>query len=139
MTPLSVHFNRAPVAGTVTRIVARSARGENRSMSRMLMRWLWRMEPYDRGCRHVVDNARNTIVIDGAVRAVVVQIADRYVNTVDCFVAEGQQVDGGDKIGMIRMGSQCDLLVAAGEHDLTVTCTTGDRVRAGETVLATWQ
>ena len=134
MTPLSVHYNRAPVAGKVKCVVARSARHENLSMTRTFMRLLWNMRPYEEDSRYVVENARNTIVFDGEAPMAIVQIADRYVSCVDCFVREGQSVAAGEKVGMIRMGSQCDLFVPRASG-VAITCAPGQRVRAGESVL----
>jgi phosphatidylserine decarboxylase len=134
MTPLSVHFNRAPVGGVVTRVVARSARGRNLSMARAFVRLMWRMQPYERGSRYLTRNARTTTVIEGPIRVAVVQIADRHVDHVDSFVREGQRVEAGDKIGMIRMGSQCDVFVPASAR-VRFECKPGDWVSAGETVL----
>ena len=134
MTPLSVHYNRAPVAGTVKRVVARTARHENLSMTRTFMRLLWNMRPYEEDSRYVVENARNTIVFGGPAPMAIVQIADRYVNHVDCFVHEGQSVAAGEKVGMIRMGSQCDLYVPRASG-VTIACAPGQHVRAGESVL----
>lgn len=137
MTPLSVHYNRAPVAGRITRIVRRDARGENLSMSRAFVRLMWNMLPYEEDCRYILQNARNTIVIEGELVAAIVQIADRQVDQVDCYVTEGQWVEAGAKVGMIRMGSQCDLFIpdAAG---VRLRCKAGDRVLAGETVLGVY-
>lgn len=134
MTPLSVHYNRAPVEGRVSRVVARPARGENLSMTRTFMRLLWGMAPYEEDSRYITQNARNTISFDGEAPMVLVQIADRYVREIDCFVAEGDRVATGQKVGMIRMGSQCDLYVPD-SSGVTLDCTPGARVFAGETVL----
>ena len=134
MTPLSVHYNRAPVPGQVTRVVARPANGEELSMTRTFMRLLWDYPPYEDDSAYVTQNARNTTVIDGPAPVAVVQIADRYVNTVDSFVTEGQEIAAGDKIGMIRMGSQCDVYVPD-SSGITITCAPGDRVLAGESVI----
>jgi phosphatidylserine decarboxylase len=134
MTPLSVHFNRAPIAGTVLKVVPRPAREGNRSMSRVFVRLLLGLPPFADGNTYVTQNARNTIVINGAFPAAVVQIADRYVNMIDCFVKEGESVGGGQKVGMIRMGSQCDLFIPK-SAGVTIICRPGDKVRAGETVL----
>lgn len=109
MTPLSVHYNRAPVAGRIAAVIARPAQGENLSMARAFMRLAWNMQPFEEDSQHILHNARNTIVIVGDIPVVVIQMADRFVSQVDCFVAPGQQVDKGEKIGLIRMGSQCDL------------------------------
>jgi phosphatidylserine decarboxylase len=95
------------------------------------------MQPYEEGSRYITENARNTTVIDGDVPVVVVQIADRYVNQCDSFVTAGQRVGAGDKIGMIRMGSQCDLYIPDSAN-VTLDCRPGQRVRAGESILGTY-
>lgn len=137
MTPLSVHYNRAPVAGTVTRVVARPAKDKNLSMTRPFMRLLWGMQPYEEGSRYITENARNTVAIEGDVSIALVQIADAYVSEVDCFVAEGDPVVAGQKVGMIRMGSQCDLYIPD-RANVKLACRPGDKVRAGESVLGTY-
>jgi phosphatidylserine decarboxylase len=135
MSALSVHYIRSPVPGAVSHVVARPARGgQNLHQTRTFVRLIWGMQPYEEGSQYITQNARNTIVIEGDVPVVVVQIADRYVRECDAFVAPGDAVAAGDKIGMIRMGSQCDLFVpdSAG---VTLDCTPGARVKAGETIL----
>jgi phosphatidylserine decarboxylase len=135
MFPWSVHVNRAPVAGTVVRVEPRVAAPENRSMVRALMHLAWQMPVADDVRAAVAGNARNTVVIDGDMPVAVVQIADRYVRTIDCYVREGDSIERGQRIGMIRMGSQCDVFLRR-LSVLEVLCRPGDRVRAGETVLA---
>jgi phosphatidylserine decarboxylase len=83
----------------------------------------------------VAENARNTIVFEGDLSVAMVQIADRYVNQVDCFVRPGDTVERGQRVGMIRMGSQCDVFLRR-IPGLQVLCQPGDRTRAGETILA---
>ena len=135
MFPWSVHVNRAPVGGKVTRVQTRPAVRENRSMVRALMHLAWDLPVTDEVRASVANNARNTLVIEGEMSAAVVQIADRYVREIDCFVREGETVERGQRIGMIRMGSQCDVFVRR-VPTLEVLCRPGDRVRAGETILA---
>ena len=137
MTPLSVHYNRAPIAGKIAAAVARPALGENLSMARALMRLVWNMPPYEEDSRHILQNARNTIVIAGDFPVVVIQMADRFVREIDCFVTAGQEVEKGAKLGFIRMGSQCDLFVPR-SAGVKLACKPGDKVRAGETILATY-
>jgi phosphatidylserine decarboxylase len=135
MFPWSVHVNRAPVAGTVVRVTPRPASPENRSMVRALLHLAWDLPVTDEVCAAVEGNARNTIVIDGPMPVAIVQIADRYVRTIDCYVREGDVIERGHRIGMIRMGSQCDVFLRR-VPALEVVCRPGDRVRAGETILA---
>jgi phosphatidylserine decarboxylase len=137
MTALSVHYIRSPVPGRVTSVVPRPAIGEDLHQTRTFMRLIWGMQPYEQDSRYITQNARNTVAIDGEVPVVVVQIADRYVRHCDCYVAEGERVGAGQKIGMIRMGSQCDLFVpdSAG---VTLAVRPGMPVHAGETILGTY-
>jgi len=135
MFPWSVHVNRAPIAGKVAHVNARPAVHENRSMVRALMHLMWRLPITDEVRASVAENARNTIVFEGDLSVAMVQIADRYVNQVDCFVRPGDTVERGQRVGMIRMGSQCDVFLRR-IPGLQVLCQPGDRTRAGETVLA---
>jgi phosphatidylserine decarboxylase len=137
MTALSVHYIRSPVPGRITHVVPRPAVGENLHQTRTFVRLLWDMQPYEEGSRYITQNARNTIAIDGEVPAIVVQIADRYVRHCDCYVSEQQGVQVGEKIGMIRMGSQCDLFIPDSAK-VSFLCNPGDRVAAGETVIGTY-
>ena len=134
MFPWSVHVNRAPVGGKVTYVNARPAHPENRSMARALMHLMWRLPVTDEVRASVAENARNTIVIEGDLSVAMVQIADRYVRQVDCYVRSGDKVETGQRVGMIRMGSQCDIFLRR-ISGLQVLCRPGDRTRAGETVL----
>jgi phosphatidylserine decarboxylase len=134
MTALSVHYIRSPVPGRIAHVVPRPAIGENLHQTRTFVRLIWGMQPYEQDSRYITQNARNTIAIDGEVPAIVVQIADRYVSECDCFVEESQHVETGQKIGMIRMGSQCDLFIPDSAK-VAFDCHPGQRVAAGETVL----
>jgi phosphatidylserine decarboxylase len=135
MTPTSVHVNRAPIGGVVRRRVQRRTE-RNRSMVRVLTNLLVGRRPYVEDCRYLVENARNTIVIEGDRLTVsVTQIADDWISHIACRVTEGDTVERGARYGMIRFGSQTDLFIPAGVP-IRVLCHEGERVRAGETILA---
>jgi phosphatidylserine decarboxylase len=51
------------------------------------------------------------------------------------FVREGEEVAAGQRIGVIRFGSQVDVVLPL-RSDLTVLVAPGDRVIAGETPIA---
>ena len=83
-------------------------------------------------CRFVaVDGGGHTMHEDSHV----VQIADQQVNTIDCSVAEGDPVQLGERIGMIRRGSQVDLFVPRLRPGDFPGLAVGTKVRAGSTVL----
>ena len=65
----------------------------------------------------------------------VVQIGGGSVHGIDVFTPVGQRVEQGEIFGMIRIGSQVDLILPDAPG-LTVRVAPGDRVVAGETVLA---
>jgi phosphatidylserine decarboxylase len=119
MSFLDVHVNRAPIAGEIA--VRRHFPGRFGSL---------------RDPENAFENERATTVIarDG-LQIAVVQIASRLVRQIAGYVKEGEAVALGQRIGVIRLGSQVDVVVpraSIGE----VAVAPGDRVRAGETVLA---
>jgi phosphatidylserine decarboxylase len=63
-----------------------------------------------------------------------VQIGARTVNGIDSYFREGDFVARGAKFGMIRIGSQVDVIVTW-RPGLKVLVRPGERVRAGETRL----
>jgi phosphatidylserine decarboxylase len=65
----------------------------------------------------------------------VIQIADQQVNKIDCSVTEGDPVRIGERIGMIRRGSQVDLFVPRLRPGDFPGLAVGTKVRAGSTVL----
>lgn len=81
-----------------------------------------------------IQNERIEIVLrgdDGDLRLTL--IAGLVARRIVCRVAEGQTVDRGDRVGVIRFGSRVDVEVPAG---VTVCVRVGRRVVAGESVLA---
>jgi phosphatidylserine decarboxylase len=118
MSFLDVHVNRAPIAGRVT--LRRHFPGRFASL---------------RAPEAVFENERATTVIeDDSLQVAVVQIASRLVRQIVGFVDEGQEVRIGERIGVIRLGSQVDLILPASDVDVNVR--EGDRVVAGKTVVA---
>ena len=133
LSPYDVHYQRSPIDGTVGEITYHPA--PNLSMGDMFLRNLFRMDRRYAGSPHVYTNERNVIRIDGEeLSAFVVQIADQQVNRIDCYVAEGADVEIGEKVGMIRWGSQVDLFIPNLTPD-DFTISVGDKLRAGESIL----
>jgi phosphatidylserine decarboxylase len=139
MSPFDVHYNRAPLSGTIEFIRHHPGRGSNLHMGAMHWRLLLGRAPYYRGSEHIVQNERTVTKINGSLGGeplpcYVVQIAARTVAGIDSYVEPGARVERGAIFGMIRIGSQVDLVVPL-RADLKVRVQPGDRVRAGETVL----
>ncbi len=70
--------------------------------------------------------------LGGAV-IVVTQIAGLIARRIVCWVKEGQRVQAGERIGLIRFGSQVDVVLP---KSTTIKVKAGDVVTAGDTVLA---
>jgi phosphatidylserine decarboxylase len=140
MSPFDVHYNRAPLSGKVGFIHRHPAHGGgNLYMAEMHVRSLLGLAPRYAGSMHIVQNERAVTQIVGDYKGVplacyVVQIGARTVNGIDSFVAEGGHVERGATFGMIRVGSQVDLVVPWREG-FDVLVKEGDSVVAGESLL----
>ena len=112
----NVHVNRTPISGRVKSI--RYKKGSHipafkKSSSR---------------------NERNEIVIANKdTECAVTQIAGTITRRIVSYVKEGDFVQRGGRIGMIRFGSRVDVTIP---DTFEVVIRKGDRVRAGETVIA---
>jgi phosphatidylserine decarboxylase len=139
MSPFDVHYNRAPLSGKVEFVRHHAARGRNVDMGVMHRRVLARRGPYYEGSEHLVQNERTVTKINGTLKGspascYVVQIAAKTVAGIDSYIKAGDDVKRGAIFGMIRIGSQVDIVVPW-RDDLRVWVEAGDRVRAGETLL----
>jgi phosphatidylserine decarboxylase len=112
-----VHVNRAPVGGTISRIVYRPGKFVNAELDKASE-----------------DNERNSLIIDTPQgRVGVVQIAGLIARRIVCFAEEGDEIAPGARFGLIRFGSRLDVYMPDGAVPL---CGVGQRAVAGETVLA---
>jgi phosphatidylserine decarboxylase len=139
MSPFDVHFNRAPLDAKVGFIHHHPAVGRNAHMGAMHWRTLFKLEPYYADSVHIVRNERTVTHFAGYYRGsdlsvYVVQIGARTVNGIDSYYEPGERVARGTTFGMIRVGSQVDLIVPQPDS-FQVKVRPGDRVRAGETIL----
>lgn len=137
MSPLDVHFNYAPVAGRVTRVAYTGARVN----LPMVDLWEYIRLTYLRravdlfGHRYHLVNERNTIFIDGGdIKIAAVEIADKFVNKIDCFVRPGDGVEAGQKVSFIKRGSQVDLVIF--RKDVFFLVRVGQQVYGAQTPIA---
>jgi phosphatidylserine decarboxylase len=139
MSPFNVHYNRIPVSGKIQFIHHHPASVENVCMLSMHLRTLFNRLPLYRNSTHIISNERTVTKIEGKYRGkelacYVVQIAARTVNGIDVYMGEGHQVNAGEIFGMIRIGSQVDLVISPLEG-MTIKVSAGEKVKAGQTVL----
>jgi len=117
MSIFDCHVNRAPVAGRIVKIAYRPGLFINADLDKASE-----------------DNERNGLVIESLNgRFGVVQIAGLVARRIVCFVAQGESVGVGDRIGLIRFGSRVDVYLPDGARPLVGT---GAKAVAGETIIA---
>jgi phosphatidylserine decarboxylase len=139
MSPFDVHHNRAPLSGTVEWIRHHPPQGRNLHMSLMHWRTVLRIPPFFAGSLHLIRNERTVTKFRGAfkghpVSCYTIQIAGGSVRGIETRVKAGDSIEGGEVFGMIRIGSQVDLVVPSLDC-MTVRVKAGDKARAGETIL----
>jgi len=119
MNFLDVHVNRAPIDGKVSLI--RHIQGGFTSLKKKEV---------------VIQNERALTVIDnGHFKVGVVQIASRLVRKIVLFLREDHEIHRGERIGMIRFGSQVDLILPDLPY-LRIEVGPGTEVKAGISVIA---
>jgi len=118
LSPMDVHVNRTPVDGRITRIDYRHGKF---------------LPAYKESSN---DNELNEVWIDHGGRTVVFrQVVGVLARRIVCRVEEGQMLERGQRIGLMRFGSRMDVFLPT---DATLLVSAGDRVVGGETVLATF-
>lgn len=116
LSPMDVHMNRTPVEGRVTRVEYR--RGKF-------------LPAYQEAAN---DNESNEVWLDYAGRPVVFrQVVGILARRLVCRIREGEHLERGQRIGLMKFGSRMDVFLPM-EADLLVTV--GEHVVGGETVLA---
>ncbi|HWT82377.1 MAG TPA: phosphatidylserine decarboxylase, partial [Candidatus Methylomirabilis sp.] len=117
MSPLDVHVNRAPIAGTLTDVAYQ--RGSFLVAS---------------GDRASVENEQNIYTIQGNQGTVVSkQIAGALARRIVFWKRPGDRLERGERVGLIKFGSRVDVIVDQGTEWRVKS---GDRVRAGSSILA---
>ena len=118
MSVFDVHINRAPISGRVKRIAYVPGKFVNADLDKASE-----------------DNERQHFLIEGSdgLRIGFTQIAGLVARRILSFVREGDVVDVGQRVGLIRFGSRVDVYLPAGTSPKVLL---GQRSIAGETVLA---
>ena len=117
MNVFDCHVNRTPCSGTVEEILYKPGKFLNASFDKA-------SEDNERNYYKLKDLSGNDIII--------VQIAGLIARRIVCETNNGQQLNQGDRIGMIRFGSRADVYYENYEPLVKV----GQRAISGETLLA---
>jgi phosphatidylserine decarboxylase len=118
MNVFDCHVNRAPIAGVIVGSAYRPGAFFNASLDKASE-----------------DNERRALRMrasDGTEIAVV-QIAGLVARRILCWTADGEELDAGERYGMIRFGSRVDVYLPTSARVLAIA---GQRAVAGETVIA---
>jgi phosphatidylserine decarboxylase len=121
LSVFNVHVNRAPIAGVVSRVHYQKGQ------------YLNAMNPAsaDR-------NEQNAVTVsgrgaDGGFEVTYKQIAGLLARRIVCTCHEGDAVERGQRVGLIKFGSRVDVVLPAAA---TLQVKVGDKVKGGATVLA---
>jgi phosphatidylserine decarboxylase len=117
LSPLDVHINRSPIAGKITKVdyikgKKAPATSDEASFS----------------------NERNSLTIENDKMTVVcTQIAGIVARRIVCWSKLGDDLELGQKFGLIKFSSRTDLLMP---KTVEILVKIGDRVVGGETIIA---
>jgi phosphatidylserine decarboxylase len=118
MSPLDVHVNRMPIAGTIKAIQYK--KGSFQVASKDLAS---------------IENEQNVFTVEGPQGVIVVkQIAGLLARRIVFWRRLGDSLARGERVGMIKFGSRVDVLVAP---TVKWNVKVGDRVWAGSSILGT--
>jgi|Deesub1362A_J573_1020465.scaffolds.fasta_scaffold00036_124 phosphatidylserine decarboxylase len=116
MNLLDCHVNRVPWGGTVTKII------------------YYKGSFFPAFRDDIEENERNEVIISTDYgELTVTQIAGFFARRITCYLSKGQKVRKGDRLGMIRFGSRVHVHFP---RAFRIIVKEGDRVKAGETIIA---
>ncbi len=118
MSPVNVHVNRMPVAGSVSYFKYHPGK--------YLVAW----HP-----KSSTENERTTVVakMNNGTEILFRQIAGALARRIKYYVKEGQKLEQGDEFGFIKFGSRVDIFLPL---DAKVTVQVGQVTKGGKTVIA---
>ncbi|MEO6718476.1 MAG: phosphatidylserine decarboxylase [Novosphingobium sp.] len=118
MSVFDVHINRAPIGGTVRRVIYIPGKFLNADLDKASE-----------------ENERQHILIDRGDGTAIgfTQIAGLIARRIVPFVKPGDILAAGQRVGLIRFGSRVDVYLPAGTEPRVIL---GQKIIAGETVLA---
>jgi phosphatidylserine decarboxylase len=117
MSVFDVHINRAPIGGRIKRVAYVPGKFINADLDKASE-----------------DNERQHFLVENSdgVRIGFTQIAGLVARRIMAFVREGDVVEAGQRIGLIRFGSRVDVYLPAGTAPKVLL---GQRSIAGETII----
>lgn len=118
MNVFNVHVNRFPLGGTVNKVVLQPGKFYSADSLRGALQ---------------NEYCAMTVTTDNDLTYGVVQVAGLIARRIVCWAEKGDCLVTGQRYGLIRFGSRVDLYLPL---EMQLRITKGDKVRAGETVIA---
>jgi phosphatidylserine decarboxylase len=117
MSVFDVHINRSPISGRIKRVAYVPGKFVNADLDKASE-----------------DNERQHFLVEGSdgLKIGFTQIAGLVARRILAFVREGDTVEAGQRIGLIRFGSRVDVFLPSGTAPRVLL---GQRAIAGETIL----
>ncbi|CAN5160310.1 phosphatidylserine decarboxylase family protein [soil metagenome] len=117
LSPTDVHINRAPIAGKVVKVEMFQGKKSPATSNEASE-----------------TNERNAITIEGEKMTVIcTQIVGILARRIVCWSKKGDNLELGEKYGLIKFGSRTDLLMP---KNVEILVKVGDKVVGGETIIA---
>ena len=118
MSPLNVHVNSYPISGRVVK--------SDYYPGKHLVAWYPKSSELNEHTNVVLENERGEQIL-------VRQVAGKVARRIVCYSKEGEQVEQGSEIGIIKLGSRVDVLLPL---DVSINVKLGESVRSKKTILA---
>lgn len=118
MNVFNVHVNRIPIGGTIAALNYRPGKFLNASLDK---------------ASELNERQSLRLELPGGGDIAFIQIAGLVARRILCDVREGQEMQTGERFGMIRFGSRVDVYLPDGVEPLVAV---GQTAVAGETVIA---
>jgi phosphatidylserine decarboxylase len=112
----NVHINRSPIAGKVEMVDYRSGKFKVALDEKASL-----------------ENEQNVLVIGNGLHQIKFsQIAGILARRIVCWKKEGDWVEKGERIGLIKFGSRVDIFMP---RDVDLAVSLGDKVKGGSTII----
>jgi len=112
-----VHVNRSPIGGKITKIQYQKGKFVNAAHAEAS-----------------TDNEQNIMTVEGdGTRVVFSQIAGLIARRIVCYKKQGDVVEKGERVGLIKFGSRVDVFFGP---DWEIAVSAGERVSCGSSILA---
>jgi len=120
MNIFNIHWQKAPLSGKVISVKYKKGKFLNAVFGAKNM-------------NATTKNERNEILIEtprGKIK--IIQIAGIIARRICCFVKEGQEIQKGQDLGLIKLGSQVVIILP----NIKLKVKEGDNIRVGKTIIA---